>query len=503
MEFVEYYRIMRRRIWIAIVVAGLATAVVVVARLLPEEVDYPASGRVLVHEAARRDLQLVDNQVLIGMPDDPEQFWQDLDQFISSRFVMQAAADEMGITYAEANEQLSPARAEQLEDSNAVMVFVSASGVPNTTFDPNVGNARDMAVRYCDAVMTTLDGIWRERRGARIEQVRVTLEQREPTLQSEIAQIQQRSDALAADYSGAPPNGVLESLTAELALVEQQIATGEVEKGAAEARAEAIAGETGQLVSASGATIGTAQTDPRVQSLQQAILEKQIELDEQLTRRTEEHEQVKALQATIQRMKERLNELESTTATGGAQAQTPTSLLLAQTAIDANVERAAAARQLELLQQRANEIRSKLPDVRADARLYEEVAARLDSVQSSYNNLLDSLDRLDAEEQLLSEATLFEVLTEAEAGHVPRGLGSFIVKLVGAAVGGAALGILLIFVLHYIDFSFQDEQEAERMLGVPVLAGIPRSDIPMPEEIEATGDEREPEQGAESDEGIF
>ncbi len=500
MEFVEYYRIMRRRIWIALVLAALTSAVVLVARLVPEEIDYPATGRMLVHETAQRQVRLVDNQAMIGMPEDAQQFWRDLNQFVASRYVMQAAAEEMGISPGEASEQLEPARAERIQNSSALMIYVAATGVPASAFDPNESNARDVAVRYCDAVMIRLDDVWRERRAAELEQVRITLEQREPALQSEIAQIQQRADSLAERYAGAPPDGVLGSLTAELALVEQQIATGEVEKGAAEARADALSGQAGQIPSAGETPAPMPTADPRVQALQQAILEKQIELDEQLTRRTEEHEDVQALKTTIERMKQRLAELEATVDDGG-QTSPQTSLLLAQTTINANVERAAATRQLELLQQRANEIRNRLPDVRTDARLYEEVAARLESAQASHNNLLDSLSRLEAEEQLLAEATLFEVLTEAEASHVPRGLASFLVKLVGAAAAGFALGIVLIFVLHYVDFSFQDEQEAERMLGVPVLAGIPRSDILMEEEIEAPEETREQE--AESDEGIF
>ncbi|MFW6156838.1 MAG: hypothetical protein ACOC7J_05940 [Armatimonadota bacterium] len=500
MEFVEYYRIIRRRIWIAIVLAALTSAVVVVVRLIPEEIDYPATGRMLVHETAQRQVRLVDNQAMMGMPEDAQQFWRDLNQFVASRYVMQAAADEMGISPAEATEQLEPARAERIENSSAIMIYVAASGVPASAFDPNESNARDVAVRYCDAVMARLDDVWRQRRAAELDQIRITLEQREPALQSEIAQIQRRADALAEEYAGAPPDGVLGSLTAELALVEQQIATGEVEKGAAEARAEALTGQAGQTPATGETTTPMTAADPRVQALQQAILEKQVELDEQLTRRTEEHEDVQALITTIERMEQRLAELEATVDDRG-QTGPQTSLLLAQTTINANVERAAATRQLELLQQRANEIGNRLPDVRADARLYEEIAARLDAAQASYDNLLDSLSRIDSEEQLLAEATLFEILTEAEARHVPRGLASFIVKLIGAAAAGLGLGILLIFVLHYVDFSFQDEQEAERMLGVPVLAGIPRSDILIDEEIDVAEDTQEQE--AEPDEGIF
>ena len=58
MEFIEYYRIIRRRIWIAALMAGLTAAVVVGARLMPQETTYPAAGRILVHEIAKRQVRL-------------------------------------------------------------------------------------------------------------------------------------------------------------------------------------------------------------------------------------------------------------------------------------------------------------------------------------------------------------------------------------------------------------------------------------------------------------
>ncbi|MGI5817283.1 MAG: hypothetical protein ACOX9R_04220 [Armatimonadota bacterium] len=497
MEFIEYYRIIRRRIWIAIVIAALTSAVVVVARLLPEEVVYPATGRVLVHETAQRQTRLRGNEVIIGSAEDDQRFWQDLNQFLGSRFVMEAAAREMGIPLGEALGQLQPPRAERIQGSSAALIYVAATGVPAQTFDPNVSNARDVALRYCDAVMATLADVWRQRRAADLERVRFTLNQREPILQSEIAQIQRRTDELAREYGGVTPTGVLDRLTSELALVEQQIVNTEMARGTAEARSEALAGQAGRLPEA--APMEVAAVDPRVQSLRQTILERQIELDEQLTRRTAEHEEVKALEATIERLKERLRELEASTASREISPQASTILL--QTTINANVEAAAVSRQLELLQSRAGEIRGRLPDVRADARVFEDVAARLTSAQASYNTLLDSLDRIEAEEDLLEQTPLFEVLSEAEPRHVARGLGAFLVRLVAAAAGGLALGVLLIFVLHYVDFSFQDEQEAERMLGVPVLAGIPRSDIPPTGRSAAS--EETPATGSGSDEGIF
>ncbi|MBP8954637.1 MAG: hypothetical protein KBI47_19735, partial [Armatimonadetes bacterium] len=59
---------------------------------------------------------------------------------------------------------------------------------------------------------------------------------------------------------------------------------------------------------------------------------------------------------------------------------------------------------------------------------------------------------------------------------------------------GAALGIIAIFLLHYTDMTFKNEEDAERLLGYPVLGGIPHSDVQVIEEAPATGPPEEEDQ---------
>lgn len=489
MEFIEYYRIIRRRIWIVVVLAALTTAAVVVARVMPQEVNYPATGRILVHEAAQRQVQLVGNEAIFLVPEEGI-FWADLNQFLYSRQVMEAAALEMAITPGEAFEQLKPAQAERIGGSSAATIHVSAVGIPSQKLAPGIGSVRDMAVRYCDAVMVTLDDVWRQRRLAELNRARFALEQRQPTLENEIELYQRRADELARVHDGVPPTGVLDRLSSEMAQIEQDLASGEVARGAAEARSTALS-HVGESAARRGPQGQAPIVDPRVQSLRQAILEKQIALDEQLTERTEEHTEVQVLQDTIGRLEVRLRELEAADTTSG-QFSPEASAVLLQTQITADIETAAIGRRLELLRQRTGDIRDQLAEVRADARMYEHVEGRLTVARESLHLLLDSLDRLEAEEETLAHAQIFEILTEAEPRHVARGWGPFIIRLAAAVAAGAGLGVLLIFVLHYIDFSFQDEAEAERMLGVPVLAGIPRSDI-VPGPVSGSSNASSPE----------
>jgi capsular polysaccharide biosynthesis protein len=475
MEFIEYYRIIRRRFWIALVMAGITVAVVIAARLMPQETTYPAAGRILVHEIAKREVRLAGDELAIGQAQDEGAFWNDFSQFVGSTQVLQTAAADIGVTADEAARQLQAARAERLADSNVAQVVAGATGVPRQPMAADVSNASDLAVRFCDAVMEKLDELWRARRVAWLDLTRETVEERLPIIEDEIARTEKEADRLIAKYEGVSPVGVLGSLTAELAAIEEQTATTEVSRGGAEARSEVLS-RAGEEEGTALARAGATTTSPRVVALRQAILERQIQLDEQLSRRTAEHEEVKALQASIERLQRRLDEVEA----GGEPEMGPeASAILQEAAVSAEVEAEAMTRRLELLRKRVGEIRDRLPTVRADARVYEDIDGRLTGAKQTQATLRDHVARLDLEEEQVKKAPLLEVVTAAEPQRVARGVVRFIIQLAVALGAGAGLGILLIFVLHYVDFSFQDEEEAERMLGVPVLAGIPRTDVQL------------------------
>ncbi len=474
MEFIEYYRILRRRIWIAAVMAGLTAAVVVAARLMPQETTYPAAGRIFVHEIAKRQVRLQGNDLQIGQPEREEEFWSNFGQFVSSTQVLQTAATDIGLAAGEAARQLERPRAERIPGSNVAHIISGARGVPSNVTDPNLSNKRDVAVRFCDAAMEGLGELWRSRQLGWLGATRETVEERLPVLRQEIARIETEVDSLTAKHDGVSPTGVLESLTGELATIEEQMASAEVSRGTAEATSDVLgrAGEEGGARLARAAT--PALVSPRAAALRQAIIDRQIQLDEQLSRRTEEHQQVRALQAEIERLQRRLEEVEGA---GEEEMGPEASAILQEAAISAEVEASALTRRLELLRSRTGEIRDKLPTVRADARVFEDVDARLTQARQTYAMAQNHIARLELEEQQVSNAVLLEVVTTAEPQRVPRGVVRFIVQLAVALSAGGGLGILLVFVLHYVDFSFQDEEEAERMLDVPVLAGIPRTDI--------------------------
>lgn len=464
MEFIEYYRIIRRRIWIAVVMAAIIASVVVATRLVPRETVYTGVGRLLVHDIAKRRVSVAGNELFIGLPDRGEQFWNEIRQFVSSTELRRMAAQDLDIVGVEVESRLKRAEVRQLEGSNVLQVTAGA-------------DSNDLAVELCNAVMRHIPETWRSRQVAHIQMARQILSDRLPALREEVTLLETEADKLTAPYQGSRPTDVLDGMNTELANIQSQTAAAEMSTATAQARLS-TAEEMAQKAPAEAARgrIGRA-VSPRVQALQQEILQKQIELDGVRSRRTSEHQEVRALEAQIAALQQRLEAVEEEEEAGEEQVVPELSVLLQQTAAAAEVDAAALMRQRELLQERATEIHKELPAVQADSRTFEGINTELTAARETYAALQANIDRLKAEEEQLQETSVMEVLDEATAQRMPRGLVQFVMKLGVAIAAGGGLGILIIFVLHYVDFSFQDEEEAERMLGVRVLAGIPRSDV--------------------------
>ena len=474
MEFVEYYKIIRRRIWIAVVMAAITASVVVAARLMPQETVQPAAGRVLVHEVAKRQVEVAGYELRLGPPADEDLFWNNLSHFVHSTAVLARAAADVGIVGGQVEQQLAHAQARRLEGSNVLEIVAGAKEVGIHPVNPNIASAKDLAVEICNTTMEQLGETWRTRQVARVQAAQETLQERMLPLRQEISRLQSEADKFTAEYGGRKPTGVLETLSNELEAVQSEIATAQTSGGTAQARVQTLQ----EMFSQAPATLareGLAMAgSPRVVALQNAIVEKQIELDEARSRRTEAHPDVRSLQAQIEALEERLSKVRQ----GEGQELGPqATAALQQADLEARTNVAAFSRQLELLRSRAADVRERLPSVRANARLFEQVDSDLTRAQTGLDTVEGNIERLAAEEEQMQDATMMEVLEPAVAQPVARGLMRFVVQLGVAVFAGGGIGILIIFVLHYIDFSFQNEEEAEEMLGVRVLAGIPRSDV--------------------------
>ncbi len=477
MEFIEYYKIIRRRVWIVVVMAVMTASVVVAARLMPKETVQPAVARVLVHEAAKRQVEIAGYELRLGPPQDEDLFWNDLAQFVQSAAVLTRAAAKLGIVGDQVGQQLTHVQARRLADSNTLEIVAGAKKLGIHPVNPNIASTRELAVEICNGVVEELSEMWRSRQVSRIRTAQATLQERIAPLRQEIGRLQGEADKLIAEYSGRKPTDVLETLSKELETVQSEIVTVETSLSTAQARVETLQKLSSQAPPRLAREWPGTAASPQVVALQNAIVEKQIELDEARSRRTEAHPEVKSLQVQIKALEERLSKVRQ----GEGEGINPeAAVALQQADLEARTNVGAFSRQLQLLQGRMADIRKRLPSVRADARLFKQVEDDLARTQTVLETVQANLERLAAEEEQMQDAAMIEVLEPAVAQRVPRGLIRFVLQLGVAVVVGGGIGILIIFVIHYIDFSFQNEEEAEEMLGVRVLAGIPRSDVTLP-----------------------
>jgi succinoglycan biosynthesis transport protein ExoP len=126
---------------------------------------------------------------------------------------------------------------------------------------------------------------------------------------------------------------------------------------------------------------------------------------------------------------------------------------------EASLEQALAA-----LEQRATTAgRTQMEILQIDQEA-ETSRTLLDSVLTRYKELIEQTDLLEPDARTISEAAV---------PLSPVGLGRK--QIVAAGLGlGAILGIIVVLVLEQVTRGFRSSEEAERLLGMPVLGAIPR-----------------------------
>jgi len=477
-EFVEYYKIIRRRIWLIVMLAVIAAAPVVIVRLVQPGATHRAQGALLVHDAAKRNISFTGAELQIAAPtgrDAGQMFWSNLDAFIGSHYFLTTVAAQINIVGGELERRLEPFAGDRVSSSDMFLITSTA-------------DSSDTALAACTAAMAQLSELWRERQVWLAEQAQERVTESEPDEQQRIVELQPKAGKLIDAYDGSSPTEYLANLTQQLGSIELQIATVQVSLGASRARSNLLE-QRGQP----GATLARASvliaSSPRVIALVGAITEKQIALDETRARRTSDHPEVKALEAQIQKLEERLVAVREQDAEEGSLAQSP---LLQQNALQAELDSAALASQLDVLGNKADDIRARLPQVRDDAQTFDEINTDIVVAKSRVQTLEEYHSQLEREAQYRQNAIMMEEISAPRllprAGAIVR----FIITLAVALLAGAGIGILIIFVWHYVDYSFYNAAEAENMVGERVLVGIPRSDVPIPAtQAEVSGEGQE------------
>jgi len=147
MEFLEYYRVVRERIWIVLVTTGVILLMVIIYQLTPPS-TYEATGSLRVYETANQFVTQRADTVVVG---GSRLFWDTLLQVGRSRELVREAAARIGITGPDIVKRLKSFKVERPSRSNIVN-FTAFADEPEKT------------LRLARAGMEALIEYWRQMR---------------------------------------------------------------------------------------------------------------------------------------------------------------------------------------------------------------------------------------------------------------------------------------------------------------------------------------------------
>ncbi|NSW56924.1 MAG: hypothetical protein HPY44_13005 [Armatimonadetes bacterium] len=469
-EYIEYYRIIRERVWLLILGAVLAGLVVVGIQLVSGGMrSYTAEGTVLVHPVAMPTMLTQGDELVIAQE---KEFWPNLLQMGSNPDALGEILKKLKLPPEAEDQYKITITAKQIRDSRFAVFSCSAS-------------RRQTSIDVAKAGMELWDEVWREEKIREAQSVIDGLRGRLPMIAQRLQETQARAEAIEAKHGGLAPAKEAESIEASLAAVQMALQNANLETAAAKERSKALATQPSRTPNAPNFALVE-----RIDDLKQQIMEREVLLADMLERRTRDHPSVLALQRQIDDMRKRVATLEKAEAVAQQE-----SAFVQESAIAAQTYAQEMAARSELLAAREGELRNRLSAARTDLVEYEKLSADATALQKRYLTVQESLRSAEAELRARRDAE-FMLKTVAEP-RIPREEGllkQFAIRLGLALFGGAGLGIIAIFLLHYTDTTFKNEEDAERLLGCPVLGGIPHSDVQVIEESPATGPPREEDQ---------
>ncbi len=481
MEFLEYYRIIRDRIWIILLAASVAAVIVIVYSIVPPS-SYSAKGRIVVRPEAALIMQRTGNEVAVGRTPN---LWQTLLQLLQSQEVLYRAASRAGITDPQVVRELKPIKGRQLSASSIAEVTASAP-------------TPEQAVALTDAAMMMLHQIWTESRLDHIGTLTDELEAILAQTEEDLAPLQAEMDRYAQSGSPGTPADRLHALETRIVSLEGQIEGAELELALAQDHVNAL---RSLLASGEAAALGGEQQyggilAGELRTLHNELEDKRDELERQLKYRTEEHPAVQALRESIANLEEDIAELRS-----GDEIPAGAGSPLAAQVLDAQLAAQDAQHRIQVLQATVLDLQARLPEYRRRAEQFEEVAdrhaelvaekaaleAELDQLAAEQGRLTASLEAGQAESEGAPDsgdeeaagrpAADIYVLDPARLEEPGGGIVRTVFLLFTGIMGGGVIGIIAVLLLHYIDVTYKNAHEAERLIQRRVLGAIPRTDI--------------------------
>lgn len=220
--------------------------------------------------------------------------------------------------------------------------------------------------------------------------------------------------------------------------------------------------------------------NPVSQQLRGQLVELEVGLTSELALHTEKYPSVIALKAKIEAVKDRLNtELNNVVSKKRTQFN-PIYDSLVQNRINLETEKVAILAENEALRRVLAQIRNELPGLDQMQLEQSRLNRNVQILGNEYASLKNQLAQARLREQEVLDLGSLAVGSPATVAHPASPWGKF-ARLALAALLGLTGGAALAFSLEYLDNSVRTPENAERLLGIPVLAAIPRQNAPFDE----------------------
>ncbi len=197
--------------------------------------------------------------------------------------------------------------------------------------------------------------------------------------------------------------------------------------------------------------------NPSVKILEVKIVDLKLRLNELQPRYTESYQEIQNIKTEILSARNDLRiELQKQ------------SDRLGQTIASLTARRAALEKVVSQDSSRVNDLATKAAE-------YERRINAVESAQTVYNEELKRVQAAKAAEQLAETTMLVSLIDEASRPAVDEYIRPLVLlNMVVAIVGGILLSLIYAFLADHFDHSIKSIDDAERYLGTPVLASVPK-----------------------------
>jgi len=459
MEFWTYYRVLRRRYRIILLGIGVAVAVGLGA-VLPHLFEYTASVTLTTSPPDESQYLLVLNaDRAVPAPPDDGTLVMDLAR---SRTLAERVIQQLGLS-------LSPwelrSRVGASKQGNLITLSVR---------DKNRASAVLLANTYADAAVAYVQEVNRHA----ITLARQYVEQQVEDTRQRLAQSENDMNAFKQAHGIIALQPQIDAEAARMTdLLNQQRAESVNEKELA-ARIEDIRARL-RALSPTNTSLELA-TNPVSQKMRTDLVTLEVQLATAQQIYTEAHPTVVALKQQIAALNAGLaRETQRVVAAEFVQIN-PIYEGLVRTLIDLETQRVALQAREAALAAIVPLEQKQLPGLNNVERQYADMNRERQILESSYINLETKLNDLRIQEETPTNRTLLSVVDPATSAQGPAPL-QVLGRLGLAGILGAVAGMGFAFFQHQIDDTLKTARDGERLLGLPVLASVPRHNPPFEE----------------------